>query len=50
MTSRRVVITVGSASKTFWGGLRTGWIRATPPWIERFARALDRTPLRAEGE
>jgi hypothetical protein len=33
------VITVGSASKTFWGGLRTGWIRATPPWIERFARA-----------
>jgi DNA-binding transcriptional MocR family regulator len=33
------VITVGSASKTFWGGLRTGWIRAAPPWIERFARA-----------
>ena len=33
------VITIGSASKTFWGGLRIGWIRATPSMIERVARA-----------
>ncbi|HEY3684834.1 MAG TPA: PLP-dependent aminotransferase family protein [Streptosporangiaceae bacterium] len=29
------VISVGSASKLFWGGLRIGWIRATPPLIAR---------------
>src|SRR5262249_22547711 len=29
MTTRRdVVLTVGSMSKAFWGGLRIGWIRA----------------------
>jgi DNA-binding transcriptional MocR family regulator len=29
MTSRRdLVLTVGSMSKSFWGGLRIGWIRA----------------------
>jgi DNA-binding transcriptional MocR family regulator len=29
MTSRRdLVLTVGSMSKSFWGGLRVGWIRA----------------------
>jgi DNA-binding transcriptional MocR family regulator len=29
MTARRdLVITVGSVSKSFWGGLRVGWIRA----------------------
>ena len=29
MTSRRdLVMTVGSVSKSFWGGLRVGWIRA----------------------
>ena len=29
MTSRRdLVITIGSMSKSFWGGLRIGWIRA----------------------
>ncbi|HEY4004578.1 MAG TPA: PLP-dependent aminotransferase family protein [Pseudonocardia sp.] len=33
------VITVGSASKTFWGGLRIGWVRTSPPMIERLARA-----------
>src|SRR5262249_33692095 len=33
------LITVGSASKTFWGGLRIGWVRANPPLLERIARA-----------
>jgi DNA-binding transcriptional MocR family regulator len=29
MTTRRdLVLTIGSVSKTFWGGLRIGWIRA----------------------
>ncbi|QMU75897.1 PLP-dependent aminotransferase family protein [Streptacidiphilus sp. PB12-B1b] len=31
------VITIGSAGKTFWGGLRIGWIRARPELIRRLA-------------
>jgi DNA-binding transcriptional MocR family regulator len=31
------VITIGSAGKTFWGGLRIGWIRAAPDLIRRIA-------------
>ena len=31
------VITLGSAGKTFWGGLRIGWIRAAPDLIRRIA-------------
>jgi DNA-binding transcriptional MocR family regulator len=36
-------ITVGSASKTFWGGLRVGWVRADAALVRRLtlARALD---------
>ncbi|WP_106400441.1 MocR-like transcription factor YczR [Actinocorallia populi] len=37
------VITVGSASKLFWGGLRIGWIRTTVPLARRLASA--REPL-----
>ena len=33
------VITLGSASKSFWGGLRIGWIRASQPLIRRLALA-----------
>ncbi len=33
------VVTVGSMSKSFWGGLRVGWIRCTPPLARRLARA-----------
>lgn len=33
------VITVGSLSKTVWGGLRVGWIRASPETILRLGRA-----------
>jgi DNA-binding transcriptional MocR family regulator len=33
----RRVITVGGMSKSYWGGLRVGWIRATPALIPRLA-------------
>ena len=33
------VVTIGSLGKTLWGGLRIGWIRATPELIDRFERA-----------
>jgi DNA-binding transcriptional MocR family regulator len=33
------MITIGSASKTFWGGMRVGWVRARRPVIEQIARA-----------
>ena len=32
------VISVGSLSKSIWGGLRTGWIRAAVPLVNRLAR------------
>ncbi|GLY86682.1 PLP-dependent aminotransferase family protein [Actinoallomurus iriomotensis] len=32
------VISVGSLSKSVWGGLRIGWIRAARPVIDRLAR------------
>lgn len=32
------VITLGSLSKVVWGGLRTGWVRAPRPLINRLAR------------
>lgn len=34
----RQVITMGSASKIFWGGLRVGWIRADPQTIAALGR------------
>lgn len=37
------VVTIGSLSKTHWGGLRIGWARASAENIQRMARA--RTPL-----
>ncbi len=33
------VVTIGSLSKSHWGGLRTGWIRASEDMIQRFAAA-----------
>lgn len=33
------VITVGSASKTFWAGLRIGWVRATPQTVRSLVAA-----------
>lgn len=34
------VISVGSLSKSVWGGLRIGWVRAPEPLIARLARLL----------
>lgn len=31
----RYVVTIGSASKSFWGGLRLGWIRAPEEFVQR---------------
>ncbi|MDH6113537.1 DNA-binding transcriptional MocR family regulator [Kitasatospora sp. MAP12-15] len=31
------VVTVGSASKLLWGGLRVGWVRAQPALVRRLA-------------
>jgi DNA-binding transcriptional MocR family regulator len=33
------LVSVGSASKTFWGGLRIGWVRAHPDVVAQLARA-----------
>ncbi len=33
------VVSLGSLSKSHWAGLRTGWIRANEPLIQRFAAA-----------
>ncbi len=33
------VLTIGSASKVFWGGLRVGWIRASPQLVRRLGAA-----------
>ncbi|TQJ39651.1 GntR family transcriptional regulator [Arthrobacter sp. SLBN-112] len=33
------VVTIGTLSKSHWGGLRTGWIRASEDMIQRFASA-----------
>jgi DNA-binding transcriptional MocR family regulator len=32
-----LVLSVGSASKTFWGGLRVGWIRSSAAMVRRLA-------------
>ncbi len=31
------LVTIGSASKAFWGGLRIGWLRAHPDLVRRLA-------------
>ncbi|ORI19060.1 DNA-binding transcriptional regulator [Rhodococcus sp. 1163] len=31
------IVTIGSASKSYWGGLRIGWIRANPSLISQLA-------------
>ncbi|OIV38692.1 hypothetical protein BIV57_04680 [Mangrovactinospora gilvigrisea] len=37
------VVTIGSASKSFWTGLRIGWLRASPALVRRLA--LSRSSL-----
>jgi DNA-binding transcriptional MocR family regulator len=39
------VVTVGSLSKTYWGGLRTGWVRAPEGIIARLAAAKSASDL-----
>jgi DNA-binding transcriptional MocR family regulator len=34
-----LVITIDSLAKIFWGGLRIGWLRASPGLVSRLARA-----------
>lgn len=36
-TDAGVVVSVGSASKSFWGGLRIGWVRAHPDLVARLS-------------
>lgn len=33
------VVTIGSMSKAYWGGLRVGWIRCVAPLVRRLVRA-----------
>lgn len=40
-----LAITVGSASKTFWGGLRLGWLRASADMVSRLVAARPATDL-----
>jgi DNA-binding transcriptional MocR family regulator len=40
-----LVITVGSAAKVLWGGLRIGWIRTAAPTIRRLAALRAATDL-----
>lgn len=40
-------ITIGSASKVFWGGLRIGWLRVPRPLVERVASSRLRNDLGA---
>ena len=39
------VVTVGSLSKSYWGGLRTGWVRAPEGIIARLAAAKSAADL-----
>ncbi|MBO3084143.1 MocR-like transcription factor YczR [Cellulomonas fengjieae] len=36
-TAAAYVVSIGSASKAFWGGLRVGWVRAHPDLVARLA-------------
>ena len=40
-----LAVTVGSLSKTFWGGLRVGWLRAEATLIQRLTAAAVRAQL-----
>lgn len=43
--TRERVVTVGSMSKLYWGGLRIGWIRASAGLIDRLGRIKARADL-----
>ncbi|WP_448061003.1 MocR-like transcription factor YczR [Cellulomonas hominis] len=39
------VVTIGSASKSFWGGLRVGWVRGHPDLVTRLGVARGRVDI-----
>ena len=41
------VVSIGSASKSFWGGLRVGWVRAHPDLVDRHRPPRGRTSTSA---
>ena len=45
VTRPSLAVTVGSMSKSFWGGLRIGWLRAEPELVQRCARAVARAQM-----
>ncbi|MEV0291363.1 PLP-dependent aminotransferase family protein [Kribbella sp. NPDC050820] len=45
LASNPRLITIGSMSKLFWGGLRVGWIRASPQVVSRLAQMRGVTDL-----
>jgi DNA-binding transcriptional MocR family regulator len=40
-----LAVTVGSMSKSVWGGLRVGWVRAEPDVVRRLAAVAGRTHM-----
>lgn len=44
-THHRAAICIGSTSKSIWGGLRIGWIRAKPSILNRLVQARPGTDL-----
>ncbi|HZI98084.1 MAG TPA: PLP-dependent aminotransferase family protein [Actinomycetales bacterium] len=40
-----LVVTIGSMSKSFWGGLRVGWLRAEPELVRRCATVAARSQI-----
>ncbi len=44
-TGSGVIVSIGSASKTFWGGLRVGWVRAHPDLVARLATTRAHTDI-----
>jgi DNA-binding transcriptional MocR family regulator len=43
------VVTVGSVDKTYWGGMRVGWVRARPDVIRKLAAARAAADLGGPG-
>jgi DNA-binding transcriptional MocR family regulator len=44
-TPARATVHIGSTSKTVWGGLRVGWVRAEPSTVHRIAARYARRQL-----
>ena len=40
-----LAVTVGTMSKSFWGGLRVGWLRAEPETVQRLAAVAGRAQM-----